>query len=140
MPRPSRQAAAGGSTPDVDAFLAALTHPEMPAILALRDILRSLDPGVRETIKWNAPSYATTSDFATFQLRAKEGVQLVLHFGATPRPDSPARSRVADPTGLLTWKSADRALLTVRDAADVAARTSAIRAVLVQWMALVQDQ
>lgn len=118
----------------VDAFLAALDHPHDDAIHLLRALILGVDPAVREEVKWNAPSFRTSGDFATIHLRAKAGVQLVLHFGAAPRADVRARDEVADPEGLLAWKSRDRAVVTLRDAADVRAKSAALAAVLRQWL------
>lgn len=124
--RPSPEAS------DVDAFLAELKHPHMAAILALRELILSASPAVREGIKWNAPSFRTGDDFATFHLRAKDGVQLVLHFGAAPRRDSAARDEIDDPSGLLSWKSPDRAIVTFRELDHVLASRAALLAVLRQ--------
>lgn len=122
------------ATPDVPAFLAALDHPRKPAILALREVVLGADPGVTEEIKWNAPSFRAPEPFATFHLRAKEGVQLILHFGAKKRAAPVDRAAIADPAGLLTWLGDDRASLVVRDAADVDAKREAVGALVREWL------
>lgn len=122
---------------DVDALLAALDHPRIEEIQALRALIRGADPRITESVKWNAPSFATTEHFATFHLRAKAGVQVVLHLGAKPQPDTPLRAGIADPSGLLDWRGPDRATVTFADAADIAARQDAFMAVLRQWLAFV---
>ena len=66
----------------MDAFLASLDHPFLREILALREIILGADPSIVEGIKWNAPSFRTSEYFATFHLRARDGVQLILHRGA----------------------------------------------------------
>lgn len=119
----------------VDALLDALAHPHDDAIRLLRALVLGVDPAVREEVKWNAPSFRTTGDFATMHLRGKQGVQLVLHFGAAKRPDPRVRETLADPAGLLEWKSPDRAVVALRDAADVRAKSAALGAVLRQWIA-----
>lgn len=124
--------------PDVETFLASLEHPQKPALLALRRMIRDADPAVGESVKWNAPSFHTSEHFATFQLRHRGGVQVVLHLGAKPRPGAAARSRVADPVGLLEWRGPDRATVTFADLADVEAKCEPFRAVLRQWIALVE--
>lgn len=43
------------STAAVDAFMAALVHPHKAEIEALRKLMLSVDPSVREGVKWNAP-------------------------------------------------------------------------------------
>lgn len=122
------------SVDNVDAFLAALDHPRKAEIQALRQIILAADPRIGEGIKWNAPSFRTAEWFATFHLRAKEGVQLILHFGAKVRDKSAARAAIADPHGLLQWLAPDRATLRFRDGDDVEARSSALTAVIRQWI------
>lgn len=125
-------------TQDVDAFIAALEHPRKGEILALRRIILDAEPSISEGIKWNAPSFRTTEWFATFHLRAKAGVQIILHFGARVRDRSEARAAIADPAGMLAWLGPDRASVTFGDAADVEARGSAFAEVIRQWIAHVQ--
>lgn len=120
---------------DVAAFLAALAHPRKAEILEIRQLLLTAAPGVTEQIKWNAPSFRTTGDFATFQLRTTDSVQLILHFGAKKRDASTIE--IADPTNLLEWLGADRATIKFRDHADVAAKRAAFTAVLKQWIAAI---
>ena len=124
--------------PDVETFLASLEHPQKPALVALRRLIRDANPAVGESVKWNAPSFHTSEHFATFHLRHRGGVQVVLHFGAKPRRDAAARARVADPAGLLEWRGPDRATVTFADLADVEAKREPFSAVLRQWITLVE--
>ncbi len=119
---------------DVDAFLATLEHPRKAEILALRQAILAADERIGEGIKWNAPSFRTSEWFATFHLRAKAGVQLILHFGAKARDTSGARAAIADPDGLLEWLGPDRASVKLRDLDDVRARQPAFTAVVRQWI------
>jgi hypothetical protein len=119
---------------DVESFLAALDHPHKLEILALRRIILDADPGIAEGIKWNAPSFRTSEWFATFHLRAKAGVQVILHFGAKVRDKSSARAAIADPESILTWLADDRASTTFRDLPDVEARQSAFAATIREWI------
>lgn len=119
---------------EVEAFLDALHHPHKPEILALRRIILDADAGIAEGIKWNAPSFRTSEWFATFHLRAKAGVQIILHFGAKVRDKSGARAAIADPESILTWLAGDRASATFRDLEDVEARRSAFAAVVREWI------
>jgi hypothetical protein len=119
---------------DVERLLAALDHPRKPEILALRQIILGADPRIAEEVKWNAPSFRTTEHFATFHLRAKGGVQVVLHLGAKPR-ETPGRLPIDDPLGLLTWRSNDRALAQFADLREVEARREALAAIIRQWIA-----
>lgn len=125
--------------PDVASLLAALAHPHERAIRTLRAAVLAADARIAEGIKWNAPSYHVDgAHFATFHLRSKVGVQLVLHLGAKARPDATVRAAVPDPQGLLEWKSADRATFTVRDATDAAAKASALTSLVRAWIAQLQ--
>ena len=118
----------------VDAFMAALDHPRKTAIEALRVVIRAVDPRIRESVKWNAPSYALAEHFVTFKLRPVETVQLVLHTGAKPRPHA-APMVIDDPVGLLRWVAPDRALATFTDLDDVRAKQAALSAILREWIA-----
>ena len=133
--RGRKETSAGPAMPDaVAALLAGLAHPREPEVLALRAIILGADPRIGESVKWNAPSYHTTEHFATFHLRSKAGVQVVLHLGAKPRPGARVRDAVADPAGLLEWRGADRAIATFSDLADIEAKRATFTAVIRQWI------
>lgn len=131
--RPTGEASAG----TVDALLAALEHPMKEEIARVRAVILGADPRITESVKWNAPSFATTEHFATFHLRAKEGVQVVLHLGARPRPSARVRDEIADPAGLLEWRAVDRATVTFRDRIDVEAKKAAFAALIRDWIEFV---
>ncbi len=118
---------------DVESFLAALNHPMKPEILAVRQIILGVDPSITEGTKWNAPSFRTTEWFATFHLRAKAGLQVILHLGAKARrsPD------IAFEDPLLVWLGKDRASGTFRDVDDVEAKREAFAALIRQWIGYV---
>lgn len=118
----------------VAAFLAALDHPLKPVIVALRDVILSADPSIAEGIKWNAPSFYTTEHFATFHLRAKDGVQIMMHLGAKPRDTAQTGIAIDDPAGLLQWLAKDRASVTFRDLGEVEARRDAFTDIIRQWL------
>jgi len=130
----SRKAAKRAAPPpaEVEAFLAALDHPRKAEITALRRVILGADPSIAEGIKWNAPSFRTSEWFATFHLRARDGVQVILHLGAKKR-DAPAPA-VADPEGLLEWLGPDRASVEFRDPADVEARGPAFAVLVRRWI------
>ena len=127
----SKRQAAGQT---VDAFLAALDHSHKSELLALRQIILAADPSIREEIKWNAPSFRTTESFATFQLRAKSDLQLVLHLGAKVRETATTGIAVADPAGLLKWLAKDRAVVTFTSLAEVYAKQSAFTELIRAWL------
>ena len=118
----------------VDEFLATLDHPFKPEIIALRQIILAADPSIDEAIKWNAPSFRTTEYFATFHLRAKEGVQLILHLGAKVRDSATTGIAIADPTSLLEWLAKDRASVKFGDLQAIEAQRSTFTEVIRQWI------
>ena len=119
---------------EIASLLAGLNHPCEREILAVRAIILGVDGRIGEAVKWNAPSYHTTEHFATFHLRGKAGVQVILHLGVKPRPSSRVRKALTDPAGLLVWRSADRAMVTFRDLDDVDAKRARFADVIRQWI------
>lgn len=132
-----RRSGASARPPDVETFLAELKHPLEREILLLRSIILAADPRITESIKWNAPSFSTTEHFATFHLRAKDAVQVVLHRGAKPRPGLLMRNTIADPAALLDWRSADRATVTFHDLQEVEARRKPFADIVREWVKFV---
>ncbi len=118
----------------VEKFLAALDHPFKPEIIALRQIILAADPNIVEGIKWNSLSFRTTEYFATFHLRAKEGVQLILHLGAKVRDSATTGIAIADPTSLLEWLAQDRASVKFGNLNEIEAKRSAFVEVIRQWI------
>lgn len=119
---------------DVESFVAALDHPRRAEILALRQVILGADPAIAEGIKWNAPSFRTSEWFATFHLRARDGVQVILHLGARKRDAAAPAVAVPDPESLLEWLGPDRASVKFRDLADVEARGPAFAALVRRWI------
>ena len=136
MPKSSKRALSGPES--VDAFLAGLDHPFKPEISALRQIILVADPRIREEIKWNAPSFYTTEHFATFHLRAKEGVQIVLHLGAKVRDTATTGIAIADPASLLAWLAKDRAAVTFHTMDEINAKRTAFENLVRTWIEYVE--
>lgn len=84
-PKPGVHTTPSDSTRAVDDFMRKLDHPFKREIQAIREIIRNVHPSIAEGGKWNAPSFRTTEYFATINLRAKNGVGVILHFGAKVR-------------------------------------------------------
>lgn len=120
---------------DVETFLAALDHPHVAEIFALREIILGADPAIAEGIRWNAPSFRTSEYFATFHLRARDGVRIILHFGAKRRARGDARAAISDPTSLLHWLAADRASVSFGDLREVEGRRSDFSGLIREWIA-----
>jgi hypothetical protein len=131
----AKVAARGTSTdPAVVTYLRDLDHPLTKEIKAVRLIVLGASSTIREGIKWNVPSFRTEKEwFATFNVRAKNTVQLVFHLGAKTRADQQA-FRLADPRGLVKWLGKDRALVTLGAGRDIPANRKALEAIVRAWI------
>lgn len=133
--RPPRSAPRAATVEEtVDSFLSALVHPRKREIVALREAILAADPGISDGIKWNAPSFRTSEWFATIHLRARDGVQLILHLGAKKSELPPRAFAVDDPAGLLQWLGTDRATIIFRDLDELTARRAALQSLLRAWI------
>ncbi|UQA59373.1 DUF1801 domain-containing protein [Polyangium aurulentum] len=130
----SPKASGAGAGEDVAAFMRDLDHPLKAEIEGLRQIILGVDPEVREEIKWNAPSFRTTEHFATFNLRTKDSVRIILHTGAKVKESATKGLKIADPAGLLEWLSKDRCLVTFSDGKDIQGKRAALEAILREWI------
>lgn len=119
---------------DTEVFLASLDHPFKQEILAIREVILGADPGIAEGIKWNAPSFRTSEHFATLNLRAKDGVLVILHRGAKKRESPILHDAIADPEGLIEWLGDDRASVKFHHLEEIRARRSAFVNVIRQWI------
>ena len=115
-------------------FLSKLDHPAKAEVLAIRKIILGAHPDIGESIKWNAPSFRTSDFFATFNLRAKSGVQLIFHFGAKAKDLPPEALHIPDPTHLLHWIAKDRASVEFTTMRDVHAKRTALKGVVREWI------
>ena len=133
---PAASPAAARDDAAVKVYLQALAHPLKKEIAAVRLILLGASPKISEGIKWNAPSFFAVSDwFATFNLRSKERVELVFHFGAKAKGIA-AQDKIPDPAGLLRWLAKDRAMVTLGAGRDIAANKAALEALVRAWIKL----
>jgi hypothetical protein len=130
--KPPKQSASA----DVETFLSSLDHPYTSEIRAIRQIVLGADASIIEGIKWNVPSFFTSEYFATFHLRAKDRVGLILHFGAKKRDTTGIT--IADPELLLEWLGPDRAMIAFRDMNDVATKQPALTNIIRDWIRYVE--
>ncbi|MGJ5818934.1 DUF1801 domain-containing protein [Paludibaculum fermentans] len=131
-PKPSNRKTS--AVEGVEDYLSKLDHPRKPEILVLRQLILSVDPTICEAIKWNAPSFHTTEHFATMNLRVKNGIGVILHFGAKKNALSETGVHIPDPHSLLDWLAKDRALVTFADMGDIGAKRAAFTGILRLWI------
>jgi uncharacterized protein YdeI (YjbR/CyaY-like superfamily) len=118
---------------DVDEFMKALDHPLKDGIERLRLGILNSNTRITEHIKWNAPSFLIDGeDRVTFNLHAKDGVQLIFHRGTKVKDSKDFVFE--DGAGLLEWRSADRAIVTLRDLDDIDAKEAALVESVNRWM------
>lgn len=107
-----------------------------PLIETTRAAILAADPGITETVKWNAPNFVFDGvDRVTMRVPPKGGLQLVFHRGAKQRADV-AGFVFEDPDGLLTWPAPDRGVLFLADAGAASALGSALTELVRRWIAV----
>jgi len=120
--------------PAVTAFLAGLDHPLKTEIEAVRRVILAVSPAITEGIKWNAPSFRTNDYFATLNLRSRDRVQLIFHYGAKVKDNSTVARAISDPAALIEWLSTNRAIVTLGDRSQLKSNTRALAAIVKQWI------
>jgi hypothetical protein len=100
----------------------------------LRRTILEADSRITEGIKWNSSSFYCYGWFAAVNLKAKNGVQIVLHHGAKIRDDSTLSFTMDDPSQLLTWPSKDRAIVTFVSADSFQSNQTAFQNIIRQWV------
>lgn len=122
-------------TEQVADFMDKLDHPLKPEIAEVRSIILMANENLSEHIKWNAPSfYCDHDDRITFNLHGKGYFTLVFHRGAKVKDAIGHGPLIADPTGLLTWASDDRATIRFTDMSDVLAKKEQLSLLVNRWI------
>lgn len=122
------------TSPEVDAYLAALDHPLAPEIRSLREDILALDDRISERIKWKAQSFVVDGDDrVTFALRPGKGLEVILHRGVAVRTDT-ADFRFDDDSGIVRWATPDRGIVSMPDAAAVVEKRPALLDLLRRWI------
>lgn len=120
--------------PATTALLDAHEHPLRKEIDALRAIILGVDKSIEEGVKWNTASYRITDWFATLNgPRHVKEPMIILHAGAKAK-DLMLKDRIPDPEGLLKWLGKDRAQIAFKNGKDIAAKKTALSAIIEHWM------
>jgi hypothetical protein len=114
-------------------YMNTLQHPLKAEIEALRQIILSIDPRIKEEVKWNAPSFFIEHHFATFKLYPPKQIQVVLHADTKSKLKG-ASFRISDPHVLLTWAASDRCVATFTNMADLLQKKTAFVDIVKQWI------
>jgi hypothetical protein len=119
---------------DIADFLGSLDEPVRRMVLELRDIVLQADSRINEGIKWNVLSFRTAEYFATLHLRRKQGIGVVMHFGARKNSISETGVAIPDPEEMLHWLAKDRAMLEFDGMNDIRRRRDAFTALIREWI------
>ncbi|MEY3241874.1 MAG: hypothetical protein RIR11_3313 [Bacteroidota bacterium] len=119
---------------DVDAFLASLEHPFMAEIGQIRTIIKAANTDLQENIKWNAPNYVLNGeDYITMSLSNPKKIQIIFHRGAK-KQSIPDVKWINDTSGMLDWKTNDRAIATFINAADIESQKDHFADIVRKWL------
>lgn len=122
---------------EVTTFLDGLSHPFREEIECLRHYILAAHPDLTETIKWNGPNYSLAgNDRITMKIHPPKQVQLIFHCGAIKK-EPPKEKLITDNSGLLEWKTNDRAVITFRNQAAIEKDRNNLTAVIWAWLAAI---
>lgn len=109
----------------VDAWFEAYENPQKDLVDAVRRVVLAADDRVTETIKWQAPTFVYRGNIASFFPKSRAHVSLMFHTGAA----------LPDPEGILEGEGATSRVAKFADAADLAAKASALQGLVRAWIA-----
>ena len=107
-------------------FMGNLEHPLKAEVEEVRRIIKNAHESIKERIKWAAPSYYTTADLVTFNLRLLKKVHLVFHHIAITQVQS----------DLLEGAYKDRRMMYFSDMADVQAKEAELTRIMEEYVQL----
>ena len=119
---------------EVAHFMAALDHPFKAEIEQIRQIILTANKDLTENIKWNAPNFCLSGeDRITMRIYPPKQIQLIFHRGAKVL-EMPKESLIFDNSGILQWKTNDRAVATFLNGADIEAKSEALVLIINAWL------
>jgi hypothetical protein len=119
---------------EVTHFMAALEHPFKAEIEQMRQIILAANKDLTENIKWNAPSFCLNGDDRiTMRINPPKQLQLIFHRGAKVL-DMPKEALIKDNSGILSWKTNDRAVATFLNRTDIEAKSEALVLIINDWL------
>jgi hypothetical protein len=120
---------------EVDEFIQGLNHPMNDVIQLLRSIIFEAEPSLTEHLKWNAPSFCyKEKDCITFNFPPKrDSILLVFHRGVAKK-ELLKRKLITDETGLLQWKTNDRAVVRFSSFQEVEKEKNNLAPVFKLWL------
>ncbi len=118
----------------VTEFLDKQTHPLRQEIEALRTCILQANSGLTENIKWNGPNYTFDgNDRITMRIHPPKQVQLIFHTGAKAKA-LPPTNLLEEKSGLLQWKTTDRAVASFPTLSSIAANKERLTSIINEWI------
>ncbi len=122
------------SSKEVTDFLIALKHPLKKEINEIRKIILNSNKELTEIIKWNAPSFCHKGeDRITMRIHPPKQIQLIFHRGAKVQK-IPKDKLINDASGILAWKTNDRAVATFISMGDIKLKTPSLVETINKWL------
>lgn len=119
---------------EVSTFLNELNHPLREEIELLRNIILNSNKTLTENIKWNAPNYAVgENDRVTLKINPPKNILIILHRG-TKVQTMPAQKLVDYTCKVLSWKTNDRAIITLNNKQDIITYQNDIVQIVNLWL------
>ena len=115
---------------EVDVFMEKLDHPFKAEVEAVRRIIKKVNSGITEQVKWKAPSFSYKGYLVTFNLWEKKRVHLVFHNGAILKNED----------GLLEGHYSDRRMMYFSDMKDVKKKKAALASFIKEWIKLMDEE
>lgn len=121
-----------------DEFLNDLDASKRQQVEALRSLILTTEPSLKEHIKWNAPSYVLdVEDRITFNLMNKQQVvKLIFHMGATRKENKKGTPIMQDESGLLEWSSDIRAMVTFTSIEEITSHKDSLQEIIKNWLSI----
>lgn len=114
-------------TDKVDEFMESLDHPFKAEVQVVRDIIKGVNKGIVEEIKWKAPSFSYKGVYlVTFNLRETQRIHLVFHNPKIPEVKS----------ALLEGNYKDRRMMYFAGMDDIQTKKTALEKILKQLIKL----
>lgn len=133
---PRKKAAPPSGPEQVKEFMLTTKHPLKKAVEEAREIILSVDKGITEHIKWNAPSFCFDGDDRiTFNLSKNDYILLIFHRGAKVKDNKSKDPLFKDTTGLLEWLAPDRAIIKFQSIEEIIDKKISLKKVVKLWLA-----
>jgi hypothetical protein len=114
------------TNPEVDAWFAALNHPQKGTMQRVREAILAADERIEETIKWKSPTFTFKGNIASINPQAKQFVSLMFHRGADIPGEYPSLSGSGEVARYMRFE----------DEANVSKLTPELQSIVRAWVGM----